>query len=113
MNASVQTSVCCLPWLTPSPTLCRWTLGGRWPTRTWVWQGGGDERILLPENGDAFAVDLKEHKIRGIGEFGYHSWLIFCRDLGATLRPSDKCLSGYCSWRKKQEAGASSGVKVD
>ena len=49
----------------------------------------------------------------GIGKFGWHSWLIFCRDLGATLRPSDKCLSGYCSWRKKQEAGASSGVKVD
>ena len=55
----------------------------------------------------------QEPKIRGIGEFGWHSWLIFCRDLGATLRPSDKCLSGYCSWRKKQEAGASSGVKVD
>ena len=80
--------------------------------------------FLLPENGDAFAVDLKAHKIRGIGEFGYHSWLIFCCDLGDTVRPSDKCLASYCAWRKKQPARVddaveevavttSTGIKVD
>ncbi|EOD35093.1 hypothetical protein EMIHUDRAFT_110939 [Emiliania huxleyi CCMP1516] len=48
--------------------------------------------FLLPAEGeDAFAVDLKKreqggHKIHGVGEFGWHSWLIFCRDMGATLK---------------------------
>ena len=27
-------------------------------------------------------------QMRGIGEFGYHSWLIFTRDQGATVRMS-------------------------
>ena len=35
-----------------------------------------------------------EHKIKGVGEFGYHSWLIFCRDEGATLK-------GFCRWRSR------------
>jgi len=70
--------------------------------------------FLLPAEGagDAFEVGLKEpHKIRGIGEFGYHSWLIFCRDLGGTIKPSDKCLASYCAWRKKQ--GEAAPVKVE
>ena len=58
--------------------------------------------------GDAFAVDLGENKIRGIGKFGWHSWLIFCRDMGRTLKCEDAALVSYANWRKKQpveEAG--------
>jgi hypothetical protein len=57
------------------------------------------EAFLLGD--DAFAVDLKEHKIRGIGEFGYHSWLIFCRDQGGILKANDAALASFCNWRKK------------
>ena len=63
---------------------------------------GITEAFLL--GGDEFMVDLKEHKIRGIGEFGWHSWLIFCRDAGATLKASDAALVTFCNWRKKSAA---------
>ena len=42
-----------------------------------------------------------ERKIKGVGEFGYHSWLIFCRDEGATLRATDETLKGFCRWRSR------------
>ena len=76
------------------------------------------EAFLLGD--DEFMVDLKEHKIKGIGEFGYHSWLIFCRDAGASLKANDAALSSFCAWRKKsaaaeakQEGGAGAGKLVD
>ena len=66
---------------------------------------------------DAFDVGLKPpHKIHGIGEFGYHSFLIFCRDEGATLRPNDKALAGFCGWRKRHaaaEAAAAEGTAAE
>jgi len=52
---------------------------------------------------DCFQIDLKEHKVRGIGEFGYHSWLIFTRDQGATLHANDCALKSFCAWRKKNQ----------
>ena len=52
---------------------------------------------------DHFAVDLKEHKIRGVGPFGYHSWAIFCRDMGAGLKAEDAALVSFCNWRKRYE----------
>ena len=49
-----------------------------------------------------FDVGLKPPlKIYGIGEFGLDSFLIFCRDRGATLVPADRNLAGYCRWRKQ------------
>ena len=63
---------------------------------------GITEAFLLGD--DEFMVDLKEHKIRGIGEFGWHSWLIFCRDGGATLKANDAALTTFCNWRKKSAA---------
>ena len=38
---------------------------------------------------DCFSVDLAEHKIHGVGKFGWQSWLIFCRDMGGTLKKVD------------------------
>ena len=84
------------------------------------------QAFLLGE--DTFAVDLKQHKIRGIGEFGHHSFLIFCRDGGATLKANDEALKSFCRWRvksaaKERDGGAASssstsyastsGVKVE
>ena len=63
---------------------------------------GVTEAFLLGD--DAFAVGIKENKIRGIGPFGYHSWAIFCRDQGCTLTDPkmDAALVNFCKWRKKQ-----------
>lgn len=56
-------------------------------------------------NAGEFAVDLAEHKIHGVGKFGYHSWLIFCRDMGGSLKKiEDATLLSFASWRKKQPA---------
>jgi len=52
------------------------------------------------QTGDKFDVDLKENKIRGIGVFGYQSYGIFCKDIGATVKPNDKTLASFCRWRK-------------
>lgn len=46
-----------------------------------------------------FDVGLeKSLKIYGIGEFSYHSYLLFCRDAGAILKPKDAALAyvGIC-----------------
>jgi methyl-CpG-binding domain protein 4 len=57
-----------------------------------------------------FDVGLdKERKIYGIGEFGYSSYLIFCRygteGGGAEAQPSDKTLQGLVRWLKSQSGG--------
>ena len=51
------------------------------------------------------------HKIRGIGAFGYESWLVFCKDMGATLKLSDggKPLAPFVAWRRRVEAGKEKG----
>lgn len=55
----------------------------------------------------AFDIGLDpQNKVYGIGEFGYHSYLLFCRDAGKSLKPKDKalayvvCLSSIttCGW---------------
>ena len=55
---------------------------------------------------DAFAVDQAAHKIYGVGKFGEHSFRIFCRDEGATLRADDAALASFCGWRKREERRA-------
>ncbi len=66
---------------------------------------------------DAFSVDLAENKIRGIGPFGHHSWLIFCRDMGGALKTTaDANLTAFANWRKKQpgaEGSAKTAVKKE
>ena len=43
------------------------------------------------------------NKIYGIGEFGVHSFEVFCRgDLDA--RPADKTLQAFVAWQKRQNA---------
>lgn len=59
--------------------------------------------LLMPE----FQIDLKEHKVYGVGEFAYDSYLIFTRGLGAKMVPKDKNLRAYCAWAKNQTKGAS------
>mmetsp|Transcript_19185 Transcript_19185/g.40206 ORF Transcript_19185/g.40206 Transcript_19185/m.40206 type:complete len:349 (-) Transcript_19185:62-1108(-) len=44
-----------------------------------------------------FAVDLKENKIYGIGQFGVDSYNIFCKGL-TKCKPQDKTLASYCNW---------------
>jgi len=45
----------------------------------------------------------KEHKIYGIGEFGFQSYQIFCQNKGCSIHPGDKALAGFCNWQKKHE----------
>ena len=59
--------------------------------------------IDLPEFDVGLQGDLK---IKGVGEFGYHSYLIFCRD--ENPHPSDKNLASFVSWRNATRAGAPS-----
>mmetsp|Transcript_4867 Transcript_4867/g.6351 ORF Transcript_4867/g.6351 Transcript_4867/m.6351 type:complete len:80 (+) Transcript_4867:16-255(+) len=61
------------------------------------------------EDGDKFEVDLKENKVRGIGKFGFQSYAIFCKDVGATIRPDDKTLASFCRWRKSEKEKEESG----
>jgi methyl-CpG-binding domain protein 4 len=44
-----------------------------------------------------------EDKIRGIGAFGYESYLVFCRDEGASIKLSDggRPLVPFVAWRKR------------
>ena len=50
-----------------------------------------------------FKVGLdKETKVRGIGEFGYQSYLIWSRNQGANLTASDRNLRAFCDWLKKK-----------
>ena len=58
------------------------------------------QAFLLPSEHDKFEVDLNENKIRGIGQFGLQSYLIFCKD--GTVNPKDKVLQSFCRWREKQ-----------
>lgn len=52
---------------------------------------------------DRFEVGLEPaHKVHGVGQFGVHSFLIFVRDQGATLKASDAALVTFCNWRRKQ-----------
>lgn len=57
---------------------------------------------------DAFEVGLAPpHKVHGVGKFGVHSFLIFCRDQGATLKAEDAALTTFCNWRRKASRAAS------
>lgn len=49
---------------------------------------------------------LPAHKIHGVGQFGVHSFQIFARDEGVTLRPVDAALVTFCNWRRKHAAAA-------
>ena len=58
---------------------------------------------------DQFELDpnpKSEHKVRGIGPFGYENYLVFCKDQGATITLSagGKPLAPFVAWRKKHEA---------
>ncbi|CAM9427683.1 unnamed protein product [Ectocarpus fasciculatus] len=55
---------------------------------------------------DEFEVDpdpKSEHKIRGVGAFGHESYLVFCRDAGATicLSAGGKPIAPFVAWRKR------------
>jgi len=55
---------------------------------------------------DVFDVDpdpKSENKIRGIGDFGYDSYMVFCKDAGPTIKLSKggKPIAAFVAWRKK------------
>jgi hypothetical protein len=39
--------------------------------------------------------------VYGIGEFGYHSYLLFCRSDFA-IAPGDRALKAFVEWQKRQ-----------
>eukprot|EP00959_Pyramimonas_sp_CCMP1952_P385611 8081169-Pyramimonas_sp.AAC.1 len=41
------------------------------------------------------------YKVYGIGEFGYHSYLLFCRS-DLAVNPSDRVLKAFVEWQKRQ-----------
>jgi hypothetical protein len=64
------------------------------------------QRFLdMPEFDVGLQGDLK---IKGVGEFGYHSYLIFCRD--ENPHPTDKSLASFVGWRSATRAGAPSSL---
>ena len=44
----------------------------------------------------------KEHKVYGIGEFGFQSYQIFCQNKGTVINPTDRALATFANWQKKQ-----------
>ena len=55
---------------------------------------------------DEFRVDLDRkspHKIHGVGPFGHDSFLVFCKDEGATITLSKggDPIAPFVTWRKK------------
>jgi hypothetical protein len=50
-----------------------------------------------------------EDKIRGIGAFGYESYMVFCRDAGPTITLTDggKPIAPFVAWRKRMTLVAS------
>mmetsp|Transcript_16948 Transcript_16948/g.28616 ORF Transcript_16948/g.28616 Transcript_16948/m.28616 type:complete len:358 (+) Transcript_16948:263-1336(+) len=54
--------------------------------------------LEMPE----FILGLKPpYKVYGIGEFGYHSYLLFCRSNFA-IAPGDRALKAFVEWQKRQ-----------
>jgi len=71
---------------------------GLFPTRMQSLVAISTRFLELPE----FIVGLnKEHKIYGIGEFGYQSYQIFCQNKGLTISPADRALASFASWQKQ------------
>ena len=68
--------------------------------------------IEMPE----FQLGLeKPYKIYGIGEFGFQSYLIFCKGAGLSLTPTDKNLRSFVNWQRQnfaREAAAPDIAKV-
>lgn len=54
---------------------------------------------------------LPPHKIHGVGQFGVHSFQIFARDEGVTLRPVDAALVTFCNWRRKHAAAVAANAE--
>ena len=43
----------------------------------------------------------------GIGEFGFQSYMIFCRDAAQTLWPADRALQSFVRWARGVGGGES------
>ena len=55
---------------------------------------------------DEFKVETDRksvHKVHGVGPFGVESWLVFCKDQGATIKLSKggEPLAPFVAWRKR------------
>ena len=60
---------------------------------------------------DEFKVETDRksvHKVHGVGPFGVESWLVFCKDQGATIKLSKggEPLAPFVAWRKRAAKAA-------
>jgi len=55
----------------------------------------------------------KEHKVYGIGEFGFQSYQIFCQNKGTLISPTDRALATFANWQKKQAKNKAAGGGQD
>ena len=53
--------------------------------------------------------------MRGVGPFGYESYLVFCKDQGATIKLSQggQPIAPFVTWRRKHEDDQSKGAHVE
>lgn len=73
---------------------------GLFPTRMNAIVAVTTRFLVMPE----FDVGLQPPlKIPGIGEFAFHSYLLFCR-ASDTVQPSDKNLAAFARWMAKSQA---------
>ena len=49
----------------------------------------------------------------GIGEFGFQSYMIFCRDAAQTLWPADRALQSFVRWARGAGGDGDSGSESD
>ena len=45
-------------------------------------------------------VGARLQQVYGIGEFGFQSYMIFCRDAAQTLWPADRALQSFVRWAR-------------
>ena len=52
-------------------------------------------------------------QVYGIGEFGFQSYMIFCRDAAQTLWPADRALQSFVRWARGAGGDGDSGSESD
>ena len=60
---------------------------------------------------DRAAARLQQ--VYGIGEFGFQSYMIFCRDAAQTLWPADRALQSFVRWARGAGGDGDSGSESD
>ena len=58
-------------------------------------------------------VGARLQQVYGIGEFGFQSYMIFCRDAAQTLWPADRALQSFVRWARGAGGDGDSGSESD